>query len=102
LYWPFGLDLPFSLPQQDSDLPTDKLVHGVLFAVPAYCGLRWAQVTGRAWIAAAVIAGLVTHAGLSEVVQGAVLARRRDAVDAMADAAGILIGAGWARYRAGR
>lgn len=93
LYWPFGVDLPFSMPQSSSWVPTDKLLHVVLFAVPAYCGVRLAQVTARRALAVAVLAGLFLHAGVSEVIQGAFLPRQRDLFDVAADVVGLLVGA---------
>lgn len=98
LYWPFSVTLPLSLPGSGADMPTDKLVHVVLFAVPAYCAVRLAQVTGRVSIAVVALVALIAHAGLSEQLQGAFLPRQRDPVDVLADLCGVLIGAVWAYY----
>lgn len=98
LYWPFAVALPLSLPGSGVDVPTDKLVHVVLFAAPAYCGVRLAQVTGRRSIAVVLLIALIAHAGLSELLQGAFLPRQRDPLDVLADLSGVLIGAVGAYY----
>ncbi len=70
----------------------DKVVHVLLFAVPTLSGLL-AGVPARL-----LVAVLLVHAGVSEVVQGALLPRRSgDPVDALADAAGVALGWGVAR-----
>lgn len=78
------------LPQDPGPLPfpqADKLVHLSVFALPALFGLL-AGLPGR-W----VVGALVSHAVLSEVVQGALLAGRSgDPVDAVADVVGVGLG----------
>lgn len=80
LYWPASAAGPAGL------VPgTDKLVHAAVFAAVAWTGLR-AGLPVR-WL----VAALLGHAVLSEVVQGTLLAERDgDPGDALADAAGVL------------
>lgn len=73
----------------------DKWVHGSLFAVYA---LTWARVAGtKAGRLAAVLAGGVALAGLTEWVQGhPAIGRTTDVADAAADLAGLAVGCGLA------
>ncbi|GGL28348.1 VanZ family protein [Phycicoccus endophyticus] len=65
----------------------DKLVHAGVFLLPVLLG---ALAGGRLrWL----VAGFTAHALLSEVVQASVLAHRDgDALDALADLAGVALG----------
>lgn len=82
LYWPASADGPAGVPPG-----TDKLVHAGVFAAVAWTGLRVGLPVR------ALVATLLGHAVLSEVVQGALLAERNgDPGDALADAAGVLAG----------
>ncbi len=68
-------------------LPLDKVVHVALFAAVAWTGLR-AGVPRRP-----LVALLLAHAVVSEVVQGTLLPHRSgDVRDALADAVGVLVG----------
>ncbi|PIE28107.1 MAG: hypothetical protein CSA58_00680 [Micrococcales bacterium] len=98
LYWPLSMGTSVGVPL------ADKVVHLVIFAVPAYLGLRWAttrapvsRATPSRWLATAVVLGLLLHAGLSEVIQGALLTREQSAADAFADILGIALGVAAAR-----
>lgn len=88
------------VPQDPGPLPfpnADKVVHLSVFALPALLGLL-AGLPGR-W----VVAVLVGHAALSEVVQGLLLAGRSgDPVDALADVVGVGLGVLAARVLAPR
>ena len=75
----------------------DKLVHVLLFAALAFTGRRAGLPLGP------LVAGLVLYAGGSELLQGTeLLGRSRSGWDAMADAAGIAVGAATAGLRGGR
>ncbi len=66
----------------------DKVVHAAVFAAAAWTG-RMAGVRSSVLVAA-----LAVHAGVSEVVQGAVLADRHgDPLDVVADLVGVALGA---------
>lgn len=79
LYWP-------AVPVQGPP-DSDKLVHLLLFAVPAYLGV---VALGQWWPAALVLA---VHAPVSELLQGRVLpSRSGTAADAVADLVGVALG----------
>ncbi len=86
LYWP-RVEIT-GLPQD-----SDKVVHLVLFGVPAYLGVvalerRWW------WVALA----LALHAPVSELLQGSLLPwRSATAADAVANLAGVVLGVVLAR-----
>lgn len=94
LYWP-------STPEPAVAVPgLDAVVHLLVFAAAAWAG-RWAGVPLRP-----LVAGLVAHAVLSELVQHALLAHRSgDPADVVADLAGLGLGlllpapARWRRRR---
>lgn len=66
---------------------SDKVAHVVVFLLPVALGVL---VTRRVSLVAAVF---LTHAVLSEVVQGALLPLRSgDPLDTLADAAGVALG----------
>jgi hypothetical protein len=77
----------------------DKILHLAIFAVPTWALIR---VVRRRWI---VPAGMLVQAVGSEFLQGALLPHRSgDALDAAADAVGIVLGlalAHWTRRRPG-
>jgi VanZ family protein len=76
-----GSDVPGGVPV------SDKLVHGLLFAVLAVTG-RLARVPLRP-----LLMGLVGYAGLSEVLQAVLpIGRDGDARDALADVLGVVVG----------
>lgn len=79
LYWPrVAVD---GFPQD-----SDKVVHLLLFGVPAYLGV---VAFGRWWPALV----LVAHAPVSELLQGALLPGRSSTpADAIADLAGVALG----------
>ena len=81
LYWPNPASPPSSLPS------FDKLVHATVFAAVAFTGTR----AGVPLVVLAV--ALAAHAGLSEVIQAAVLANRQgDGLDVVADLVGTALG----------
>lgn len=95
LYRPAGPPTPDLVPH------LDKAGHLVIFAVPVLLIMLWAAARrgGRPGprFGAAVIAIFVGHAGLSELVQGALLPERSgDLFDVGADLLGIAIGYGTA------
>jgi len=63
----------------------DKVVHLLIFGLPAYFFARW---TGRTWLVAAVF---VAHGALSEFIQGFIPGRDPDVFDFLADAAGVAV-----------
>lgn len=77
---------------------TDKVVHGLLFAVPLAVGLR-AGLSAR-WLTVAFL----VHAPVSELVQYAALPQRSgDPWDAVLDVIGVLVVlVGWALRPGGR
>lgn len=88
LYWPTAPGVP-------SGLPLDKLVHAAVFGLVALTGVR-AGLPVRG-----VVAVLLAHAVVSEVLQHLVLPYRSgDPLDALADAVGVLVGASLAGRRA--
>lgn len=82
LYWPRVVGGPESVPH------LDKAVHALVFAAVALTGVR-AGLPVRP-----LVAVLAIHAGISEVVQGSLLAGRgADPWDCAADLAGTALGA---------
>ena len=84
-----GLYLPGS-PDGALELPgvpgIDKLIHGLLFAIPV---LLLSVLTGRRWLWAGIFAA---HAVISELIQWKFVPYRDgDGFDAMADLVGIFI-----------
>ncbi len=77
---------------------TDKVVHGLLFAVPLAVGLR--AGLPATWLAVAFL----VHAPVSELVQYAVLPQRSgDPWDAVVDVVGVLVVlVGWGLRPGGR
>lgn len=92
----FALYLP-AVPGPSLQLPMDKLVHFLLFAVVAFLA-RWAGVP--LWLTAAL---LLTQAVASELVQGFLLSERgAEWADFAADLLGIvagLVAGSWLRAR---
>lgn len=89
LYWPRATD-------PAPGLPVDKVVHLGVFALVAWTGLR----AGVPRVP--LLAALLAHAGVSEVIQGTLLPYRDgDVSDALADAVGV-VGAVVAMAFAGR
>lgn len=97
LYFPDASSVP------GADLPVpflDKIVHVGVFALPTWALLRVVRRPGP------VVGGMVAQAVISEVVQEALLPGRGfEALDAVADIAGVALGlvlARWAGRRRGR
>ena len=81
LYWPQSVAAPGAVPY------LDKGVHALVFGMVAFTGIRAGLPGGP------LAAVLVAHAGLSEVVQGSLLAQRAaDPWDAVADLGGTALG----------
>ena len=79
LYWPRTVSTP-------SGLPLDKLVHAAVFGAVLWTGVRAGLRRGP------LVAVLLAHAVVSEVVQAALLpGRSGDPADVVADAAGVLL-----------
>lgn len=82
-------------PHDGGPLPfphADKLVHAMVFAAPAGCGV----IAG--WRARWVVGVLAVHAPVSELIQHLLLTGRQgDVLDVVADLAGVALGAwlGW-------
>jgi len=74
----------------------DKSNHALAFAALGFCGV-WAL---PAWPRAALALALLAYGGAIEIAQGFVPPRKGDAVDLLADGAGIALGLVLARYMA--
>ena len=79
--------LPGSAVPSEASIPyADKVVHFVIFGVPAYL---FARLTGRTWLVGGIF---VAHAALSEFIQSFIPGRDPDVFDFAAGAVGVVAG----------
>jgi len=81
-----GVYLPGSAVPSETVIPNiDKVVHFLIFGVPAYL---FARLTGRPALVGAIF---VAHGAASEFIQGFIPGRDPDVFDFTADAVGVLV-----------
>ena len=84
-----GVYLPGSALPDEAGIPgADKVVHALIFGVPAYL---FGRLVRRGWQVALVGLVFLAHAALSEWLQGFVPFRDPDVFDFLADAAGVAL-----------
>jgi hypothetical protein len=87
------------MPPSESEFPTDKVVHCMMFAVCGFLSFRaWGGRTG----ALMLLFALLMFAGLTEFLQMFIPGRSGNLLDFLADATGVLMGYWWYRRGAGR
>lgn len=84
------LPMPEQVPQVAH---LDKLEHALIFALLAWSGCRIWDTSRR------VIIGLLTYGLMIELLQGLTTYRSADALDLLADAAGLFLGVWWVERR---
>jgi hypothetical protein len=86
------------MPPSESEFPTDKVVHCLMFAVCAFLSFRAWGVRFGVMI---VLVALMMFAGLTEFLQMLIPGRSGNLPDFLADATGVLMGYWWYRRSAG-
>ena len=87
------------MPPSESEFPTDKVVHCMMFAACAFLSFRaWGMRFG----VMIMLVALVMFAGLTEFLQMLIPGRSGNLLDFLADAMGVLMGYWWYRRGAGR
>jgi hypothetical protein len=80
------------VPPSESEFPTDKMVHCLMFAACSFLSFRaWAVRFGVMM----VLLALMMFAGLTELLQMLIPGRSGNLLDYLADATGVLMGYWW-------
>ena len=80
------------MPPSETEFPTDKLVHCLLFAGSTFFCLQDGHKKPGV---AVVLSGMLIFALLTEALQSMIPGRSADALDVLADASGVLLGWWW-------